>query len=101
MPSTRPSRAVTAVERNVLLNRGHQAGLCDRTTRGMAQNRGPSSTVAPYRTLDCRRRDPASRGLMPFYPTPNPHHGDAIVLLADRLGIKPASRSASRAKDLS
>ena len=33
IPNTRPSRAVTAVERKVLLNRGHQAGLPDMTQR--------------------------------------------------------------------
>jgi hypothetical protein len=38
MPSTRPSRAVTAVERKVLLKCGHQAGLRDERTVGMAQD---------------------------------------------------------------
>ena len=34
MPSTKPSRAVTAVERRVLLKCGHQAGLVDGGTVG-------------------------------------------------------------------
>jgi Plasmid pRiA4b ORF-3-like protein len=51
MPSTKPSRAVTAVERKVLLKCGHQAGLVDAETVGMAQDWGRCSTVAPYRLL--------------------------------------------------
>ena len=51
MPSTKPSRAVTAVDRKVLLKCGHQAGLVDGGTLGMAQDWGRSSTVAPYRPL--------------------------------------------------
>ena len=51
MPSAKPSRAVTAVERRVLLKCGHQAGLVDGATVGMAQDWGRSSTVAPYRLL--------------------------------------------------
>jgi hypothetical protein len=51
MPRTKPSRAVTAVERRVLLKCGHQAGLVDGRTVGIAQDCGRSSTVAPYRPL--------------------------------------------------
>jgi hypothetical protein len=51
MPRTKPSRAVTAVERSVLLKCGHQDGLLDGGTVGMAQDCGRSSTVAPYRPL--------------------------------------------------
>ena len=38
MPGIRPRRAVSAVERKVLLNRGHQAGLLDGTRLDITQD---------------------------------------------------------------
>ena len=53
MPSIRPTRAVTAVDRNVLLNRGHHGGLLSERTPGMLFSLAAFFGVGPYELVTC------------------------------------------------
>ena len=78
MPGIDRERAVSAVERKVLVNRGHQAGLLDGTRLDITQDSGRSARYCEDAEGQCRRSATA--------PAPKPGHPDykGTPIAADR-----------------
>src|SRR5690349_16542064 len=94
-PSTLPTRAVTAVERSVLLNRGHQRGL---VSAGADSTQRVSPGVhpdAPYEVVNCRSK--RAHTILPLPLGWCPHALERMsTMCRPRPDVAAAPRSAGR-----